>query len=49
MGNYQVQYAKFVGEKKKGETPRLRSVVLKDDEPLVDNFKGFKTIRDVFE
>ena len=40
---------KFIGEKKPGETRILRCALLKDDEGLVDNYRGMKTLKDVFE
>jgi hypothetical protein len=40
---------KFVGEKKPGETRALRNALLGVDEPLVDNFRGFTSLKDLFE
>jgi EF-hand domain pair len=40
---------KFSGDKKPGETRPLRNGLLGDDEPLVDNFRGFTNLKDIFD
>jgi len=49
MGQQQVKYARFTGEKKPGETQSLRNVLIPDGEDLLSSFQGFKTIKDIFE
>jgi len=40
---------RFGNEKKPGETRPLRNALLRDDEPLIDNFRGFTCLKDIFE
>jgi len=40
---------KFTGEKKAGESRYLRNALLRDDEPLIDNFRGYTNLKDIFE
>lgn len=42
-------FGKFVGEAAPGETKRLRNALLRDDEDLVHSFRGFRTLKDVFD
>jgi hypothetical protein len=47
--NKPIVCGKFIGEKKPGETRILRCAILKDDEGLVDNYRGMKNLKDIFE
>ena len=49
MGNYQLTCGKYVGEKKPGETRRLRSAILADGQELIKDFKGMNTLKEIFE
>lgn len=40
---------RFYGEKKPGETRILRSAYLKEGEPLVREFRGMSTLKQIFE
>ncbi len=44
-----LQCGKFIGEKKEGETRILRNGLLKDDDPLIDNFRGYTCLKDILE
>jgi hypothetical protein len=49
MGNQQLVCGKYVGEKRPGETRRLRSAILPESAELVKDFKGMDNLRDIFK
>lgn len=44
-----LQCGKFTGAKKDGESRILRNALLGDDEPLIDNFRGFTSLKEILE
>jgi long-chain acyl-CoA synthetase len=44
-----LQCGKFSGVKQDGESRILRNSLLRDDEGLVDNFRGFTSLKDILE
>jgi long-chain acyl-CoA synthetase len=42
-------FGRFIGEKKAGETRHLRSALIPEGGQLVDNFRGFTNIKDIFD
>lgn len=48
MGNQAPVYARFIGEKKQGETRTLRNSNIQDGEDLVSTFRGLQSISEIF-
>ena len=49
MGNQQLVCGKYVGEKRPGETRKLRSAILSESSELVKDFRGIDNLRDIFK
>jgi len=48
MGGKQAKYSYFTGPEVEGETRCLRSAQLPEGAPLVDNYRGMTTIKEIF-
>ena len=44
-----IVYGRFVGEKKDGETLHLRNALIPEGGELVDNFRGMKNLKEIFD
>lgn len=48
MGNQPLIMARFIGEKKPGETRVLRNALIGENEPLIEDIQGMRTIAELY-